>query len=254
MKNISPRVIAKALDILELFLKQEKEIGISELADLTGFNVSTTHRIVSALVNRRYLKQQGKRGKYSLGLKFLEFYSALKKTLKIRDVAFPFIQKLHTISGESVNLAILESNCAVYIEHVESSQFLRTFAEVGNRVPLHCTGIGKVFLAYMSEEELSFLTTESLHRYTDNTITDFNELKKELLVVRREGVAVDNGEYDIGIRCVASPVRDMSGNVIAAISTSGPHTRLNAERLEELKTLIKSYGLEISRATGYTGS
>lgn len=253
MGKKSPGAINKALDILEIFLKQENGIGISELADLTGLNISTAHRISSILVKRGYLTQQEKRGKYILGLKLLEFIGILKRTLKIRDISLPFLEKLRTISGESVNLAVLESNCAVYIEHIESNQILRTFTQVGNRVPLYCTGVGKVLLAHMSEKEREkyFLTTKSLFRYTDNTITDLNDLKKELLIVKREGVAMDNGEMEIGVRCIASPIRDSSGNAIAAISISGPYSRLNSTRMEELKTLIKRYGLENSRAIGY---
>ena len=255
MKKASIGVINKALDILDTMLSHDGDIGISELANLTGLNVSTVDRITSNLVNRGYLRQQGKRGKYRLGLKFLEFSSAVNETLEIRKLALPFIQKLCNISDESINLAILESDYAVYIEHIESSQVLRTFAKVGNKVPLYCTGIGKVFLANMSEEKKSsYLTNEILYKYTDNTITDINELKNQLFIIQQEGVAIDNGEYDIGTICVASPVKNWAGEVVASISVSGPETRLNIERVEELKKLTKDYGLEISRVAGYKGS
>ncbi len=89
--------------------------------------------------------------------------------------------------------------------------------------------------------------------YTDNTITDFTELTKELSSIQREGVAIDNGEMDSGVRCIAAPIKNSEGKVAASISTSGPYTRLNAKRVEELKPLIRNAGLEISRAMGYRG-
>ncbi len=100
------------------------------------------------------------------------------------------------VSGESVNLAILDRNEVVYIEHIDSNQTLRTFTAIGNRAPLYCTGVGKVFLAYMNKNDLQFLTHQPFTGYTDNTITDFTELTKELSSIQREGVAIDNGEMD----------------------------------------------------------
>jgi len=255
MEKESTGAIIKALQILEAFLReQDSEIGISRLADLTGLKVSTVHRIASILVDKGYIKQRENRAKYSLGLKHLEFYKALNKNLKIKEIALPSLEKLRIVSGESANLAVLDSNDAVYIEHIESNQTLRAFTEVGNRAPLHCTGVGKIFLAYMSKQQLyNFFSNKSLIRLTDNTITDSDELAKELSIIQRDGVALDNGEMDIGVRCIASPVMDSNGNVIAAMSISGPYTRLNSKRAEELKPVVKSAAIEASKAMGYVG-
>ena len=253
MEKETTGAILKALDILEIFLKDQDEVGISEMANLAGLKVSTVHRIASTLVNRGYLKQQGKRGKYVLGLKFLRYNNVLKKTLKIRDIALPFLENLRKISGESANLAICDQNEVVYIEHIESNQTLRAFTEIGNRVPLYCTGVGKLFLAHLGEEELNKMANLPRKRITENTITDFNKLKAELAVIKRESVAVDNGEMDIGLRCLAAPVKDLNGKAVAAISISGPFTRLTNKRIKELKPLVKRVGWEISRAIGYEG-
>ncbi len=248
------QVVEKALDILEVFLKQEGEMGIAALANLSRLNISTAHRITSTLVKRGYLNQRQKRGKYYLGSKLLEFGSIVKRRMKIREVAFPFLQELNKAVDESVNLAILDANEAVYIEQIESNQNLRIFTAVGNRVPLHCTGVGKVFLAHMGEVEVErFLNSKALPYYTKNTITDFSQLKKTLLIVRREGIAEDNEELEVGVRCVASSVKDCDGNVVAAISVSGPSARLSGKKVAELKLLVKRCGLEISRAMGYRG-
>jgi len=248
------QTVEKALDILESFLKQEGEMGIAALSNLSRLNISTAHRITSLLVKRGYLNQRQKRGKYYLGPKLLEFGSIVKRRMKIRDVALPFLQELNKVVDESVNLAILDANEAVYIEQIESNYNLRIFTAVGNRVPLHCTGVGKVFLAHMGEAEVErFLNSKALPYYTKNTITDFSQLKKTLLIVRREGIAEDDEEMEVGVRCVASAVKDCDGNVVAAISVSGPSARLSGKRVAELKLLVKRCGFEISRAMGYRG-
>jgi len=244
----------KLFDILEVFLNQQGEFGLVELANLSRLNISTAYRIASVLVKRGYLSQARKRGKYSIGVKFLEFGVIAKRTIKIADLSIPFLEKLNKVTDESVNLAILDSNEVVYIERVESSHALRIFTQVGNRVPLHSTGVGKVLLAHMTEEEMErFFNSNCLISYTDNTITDLSRLKKQLSVIKRKGVAMDNEEMELGVKCVASPVRDWNGNVVAAISISGPSARLTSKRMEELRPLIKSCALEISRAMGYKG-
>jgi len=248
------QTVEKAFDILEVFLKQEGEMGIAALANLSRLNISTAHRITSTLVKRGYLNQRQKRGKYYLGPRLLEFGSIVKRRMKIRDRALPFLQELNKMVDESINLAILDANEAVYIEQIESNHNLRIFTEVGNRVPLHCTGVGKVFLAHMGEAEVErFLNSKALPYYTENTITDFSQLKKQLLIVRREGIAEDDEEMEVGVRCVASSVKDCDGNVVAAISVSGPSARLSGKRVAELKLLVKRCGLQISRAMGYRG-
>lgn len=254
MKNELTGALDKALSVLEVFSKNEKPISISELANTAGLNVSTAHHIATTLVKHGYLRQECKRGKYLIGLKFLEFNSMLKRNLNIGEIAFPLLEKLRLVSGESTNLAILDRTEVVYIEHVESNYTLRAFTAVGNRAPLHCTGVGKVFLAEMKKAELKSIMEKPFSRFTDNTVTDPEELSNELSIIKREGVAMDNGEMEMGVRCLAAPVKGAGGNVVAAISISGPYIRLNNTRIEELKPLIKSHAWEISKILGYGGN
>ena len=245
------KTIHKAFDVLELFLDRD-EIRLADLASLTGMNVSTAHRVVISLVKRGYLVQRQKRQKYSLGTKVLQFSHVLSKRMKIKDVAFPILDGLNKVVGESVNIAILDRNEAVYIEHIESKQDLRIFTQIGNRVPLHCTGVGKVFLAYMNEEELEkALNGKGLHAYTQNTVTDATKLKQDLAVVRQEGIGTDDEEREIGVKCIASPIKNDIGSIIATLSVSGPSVRLSSKRIQEMRPLIRSCALEISRAMGY---
>jgi len=244
--------IEKAFDILEIFLSREDDISLSEIAKLCGQNVTTTHHIVLTLVKRGYLNQKQKRQKYSLSTKFLQYSNVLNRRMKIRDIAFPIVNALNKMVGESVNIAILDGNEAVYIEHIETDKTLRIFTQIGIRAPLYSTGVGKILLAYMSNDELQkFLNGNKLLPLTVNTITHRQRLKQELKQVRKEAVANDTEETEIGVRCIASPVKNSAGSVIAAISVSGPTIRLSKKIVNEIKPLIKNSALEISQALGY---
>ncbi len=244
--------VKKAINVLEIFLTQEEGISLSALARLSGLNVSTTYRMVSVLTTEGFLTQPYKRGKYSLGPKFLEFSQAYMRKIKVREVALPFMENLHKTVGESVNLAIFESGEAVYIEHIKSDHNLRMFTELGSRGPLHCSGVGKVFLANMASEEANFFKNRLLKKYTDNTKTSAGELEVELAAVHQNGFAIDNEEREAGVRCVAAPIRGIEGKVIAALSISGPSIRLSKKKVRGLGPLLREYGLKISRAMGHT--
>ena len=250
--NLSSTVLTKAIQILDIFPDIDKPVSITELATLTNLNITTVYRIANILAAHGYLRKEGKRGKYTIGLKFLKFNNVLTNNLKIRGIALPFMEKLCTASGESTNLAVPDGDKAVYIEHIESNHTLRTFTALGNQVPLHCTGVGKIFCAYMDTDLLhSSVMKKPLNRLTENTISDYGVLLKELSTIKREGVALDNGEMEIDVRCVAAPVFDSIGKVAAAVSISGPYTRLPDKRVNELKPLVKKYATDISIAMGY---
>lgn len=245
------KTVNKAIDVLEAFLKHESEMGITELARLSRLNISTVYRITSVLVRRGYLSQRQKRGKYFIAPKLLEFSNVIRKQMNIGNVAFPFLDKLHEVTNESINLAILDGSETVCIEQIESNQSLRIMTKVGTRFPLYCTGVGKVFLAYMGEKEVErYVRSKGLPHHTENTITELTKLKEELATIRQEGVAVDNEEFELGIKCIGAPIFDGTGNVVASFIVSGPSVRLNSSRIEEIKLLIKHCSSEISRALG----
>ena len=246
------KTVEKTVDILEAFLKYEGEVGVAELARLVGLNISTAHRIISTLVKRGYLNQQQKRGKYSLAPKFLEFSNVVRQRMKIGEIALPFLDKLNKTINESVKLGVLDRDEVVCIDEIESSLQLRIFTKVGTRFPLHCTSAGKVFLAYMSEEEVErYVKSKGLPYHTDNTIREYSKLKEELLTIRREGMAMDREEFDLGVKCISAPVKDGNGNLVATVTVSGPSTRLNKHRMQEIKVLVMDCSSEISKAIGY---
>ena len=250
--------LKKALAIMETFLDcPDEEIGITELVERVGLNISTVHHIASVLVKEGYLSQAQPRAKYGLGAKFLQFGHLATSRMKIGNMALPFLTSLSQAVNQSVNLAVLDSAEAVYVQCISSidpSHQLRTFTQSGARVPLYCTGVGKVLLAYMPETELrKYFQKCDFYRRTENTITDPVKLEDDLSVVKRRGYAVDNEEMELGVRCIAAPVRDFGGGVIAAVSISGPTARVTHEYLQELYPLLKNRTSAISAVMGYRG-
>ncbi len=244
------KTVGKVLDTIEYFLENQQEIGIVELSKSMGTNVSSNYRILSVLVKRGYLKQTYKRGKYSLGLKLLQY--GVGQKLDIVNIARPFLEKLNVATGESVNLAVSSSNEVVYVDHIHSKYLLRTFTEIGNAVPKYCSGVGKALLAHLTPKQLKdYLDNVELVPYTMNTITDPIKLKDELKIIKRRGVSIDNEERESGIRCLATPIRDAHGDVVAAISISGPATRMEDSVIRNYEPLIIKSGLEISAILGY---
>jgi len=246
--------LQKAIDVLELFLGNEDEISLSELAKSSGFNKSTVNRIAAIFVKRGYLKQIEKRGKYSLGMKFLDFSGIIKSRIKIRDIAMPYMIKLSQLAKDSVMLSVWDGRKAVFSETIPAKYPLRIIPDEGTKIPLHCTGVGKIFLADMTEPELeSYFSTTKLQPCTANTITEPNQLKTHIMRIAKEGVAFDDEEYYLGVRNVSAAIKGSDGNVVAAIGVLGPSVRLTRAKLNELTPIVKSCALEISRDLGYKG-
>jgi IclR family KDG regulon transcriptional repressor len=243
----------KALDVMELFLNLEDEVRLSELARLAGLDRATVNRIVSTLVDRGYLKQPEVRGKYSLGSKFLDFSGLIKKRSKIRDIAMPYMLKLSHLANESVMLAVPDGQMAAYSETIPADHPLRIVPDEGTQFPLYCTGVGKIFLAEMTKEKLNaYLSSKPLEKHTNNTITDINQLKTHLGLVLKEEVAFDDEEYLLGVRNIASGVKNNEGQVIAAVGVLGPSIRLTRSRMLEIVPDVKNCAKEISKELGYS--
>jgi IclR family KDG regulon transcriptional repressor len=242
--------IIKALDILEKF-QTHNTLGITRLAELTNLSVPTTYRITRILVTKGYIRQTKKGGKYCLGSKLFGFLSAYKDTIKIGEIALPFLESISQSVGESINLAIPDGNQAIYIENIAATHQLQIFTRTGNRVPLYCTGIGKVFLAYLPDRKVEELIGNNMNSRTFKTITDINILKKDLVKVKEKGLAVDDEENELGVRCIAAPIKDSYDDVIAAVSISVPTVRLSIKKLISMGPLLKDCALQISREFGY---
>ena len=245
--------VDRSLDILEALAAVRDEVGILDLSKRVSLRASTVHRLLATLVLRGYARQNNPTGRYSLGPRALQLGRAYHDRSDLRAEAHPFLQRLMEASGETTNLSILDHAEAVYVDQVQSPHVVRMFAEIGRRVPLHSTGCGKLFLAYLTPAERTRLLTDNgLPADTPYTITTAEGLARELAEIRRRGYAVDNQEHDEGVRCIAAPARDHTGEVVAAISLSGPTTRMAKERLTELGKLVTTICSQLSATLGYT--
>ncbi len=247
--------VLKALDILEAFAEGDHMLGITDLSKRLGLAKSTVYNLVSTLKYRGYIEEDPMTNRYSLGVRLLELSQAVRANVEIRDRAAPLLRELAQSSREAVYLTILHRNRSVYIYSIEASGRLPSRSPIGERVPLHCTAVGKAKLAFMPEEQVDrIISTEELTRYTENTITDPERLRHELARIRQLGYAVDYEEHEVGIRCVGAPIRDDSGAVIASCSVSGPTGRMQDERIAELGPQVAKVAATISQRLGYSGS
>jgi len=214
---------------------------------------STVHRVLNTLVHLGYVEQDRHTEKYKLGYKWLAVSSRLLSNLDIRKVAYPYLQELADHTGEVIHLVVLDGHEVVYIEKVEGTQTIRMHSQIGKRVPVHCTGVGKAILAYLPPATLKkVLSGCEWLAHTPHTLTTEDELLEHLKKVRELGYAFDLEENELGISCAAAPIWDYTGKVAASISVSGPTTRMQKERLEETAKLVREYGQKISVSLGYS--
>ncbi|PRR73584.1 IclR family transcriptional regulator [Neomoorella humiferrea] len=246
--------LEKALKILEELATVGGGIGLSELSRKLGLNKSTVYRMLTTFKAYGYVDQEPVTGKYTLGFKILELSSSLLERLDVRAVAHPYLKELAESSREVAHMVIRDGGEAVYIDKVEGNRTIRMYSQIGRRVALHSTAVGKAILAFLPPGELEkIIAGKGLPRFTSRTITTMAALQAELAEVRERGYAVDDGENEEGIRCVGTPIFDYHGQVVAAISISGPVLNVTPERVPVLGRLVRRAGEEISRRLGYKG-
>lgn len=245
--------VERTLELFELLVNAEHDLGLRELSEASGLPVGTVHRLLSVLLSKGYVRQNWPTRRYTVGFTAMELAARIRSRRGLLGLqAQPFLRELAGLTGECANLAALDGTQVVYLEQVQSPRMMRMSTGVGDRLPLHATGIGKVLLAHLPQEQCEVLLAElELTSYTPATVTDRERLRRELERVREQGYARAEGELEEGLHCVAVPVRDASGQVIAALSVSGPATRLGSERINALLPQIKRLGGECSHAVGY---
>jgi len=228
------------------------DFGVSELSTRLSIGKSTIHRYLSILKDLGYVEQNEKSNKYYATLKTFELGSLVLSRVKLVKVARNQMEELSKKVHETINLALFEAGKVLYIDKIESAETLRMDLAVGRTVPAYCTALGKVFLSHLKDDELEdYLNNCVLKANTGKTITDASELKMHLKKVRKIGFAIDDRELDEGIRCIAAPIYDNSGNVAAALSISGPTIRMKIEQIAALSNLIKEVTRDISQKLGF---
>ncbi len=244
--------VARALAILDGLAEARRELALHEIAERLGLAKSTTHGLISTLKDFGYIEQCAFTSKYKLGLRLFEVGSIVALGWDVRTVAAPYIQKLLEEMRETVHLVILDKHKVLYIDKRETSESLRIASQVGMRLPAHCTGVGKVIMAYLEPEETrEIIARKGLPQYTRNTITDAVVLEAELSKVRKQGYAVDNQEIMDSLRCVAAPIRNQTGKIVSATSISGPISRMQGAHFEKAIDLVVRTANTISEKLGY---
>lgn len=242
-----------ALAVLEAFEAATPELGVTALSGRLKLAKSTVYRLLSTLAARGYVYQNPATGKYRLGLKAFEVGSLAVSQLTVREAALPFLERLRDATKETVHLGVREGDAVIYIDKIETPLSIRMYSRIGRRAPLHCTALGKALLAFAPPADVARLARRGLRRYTANTVTDPEALGKELGRVREQGYALDNEEFEEGLRCVAAPLWDYTGTVVASAGIAGPHIRVTPERLPELIAVVRATAGEISARLGHRG-
>lgn len=245
------RAISRAFALLEVLAREGSSISLSGIACRLGLPASSTHRLLAALVALGYVKQEAETGHYALDLKLASLGGSALRQLDFREAARPVLKEIAARCAESTNLVVLHQGEVVYVDRAEGTGLVRAFARIGTRAPAHATAAGKVLLADLALPELLALTAERpLKPLTPRTVTDPRRLIEELNAVRLSGYAIDDEECEIGARCVAAAVRNYSGRAVAAISISGPASRLDARQTSRLIALLREKALNLSQKLG----
>ncbi len=246
------QAIERAVAILGAFSAEEPELGVSELAARLGLHKSTVHRFVVNLEAAGFLERTRTTARYRLGLRIFELGGLVLKQMNLWEEALPYLEGLVSESGETGHLAVLAGGEAVYIEKVEARRSLRIPSAIGRGYPAHATSLGKVLLANLDDAGAvdDLIAERGLAKFAPNTITDPDRLRTELQEVRERGYAVDDEEYEEGLRCIGAPIVGHTGQVVAAIGMGGPVTRVTPERVEELGSLVMEAADGLSRRMG----
>ncbi len=246
--------VANAIRLTKAFSEHEHEMGISSLAARLGLAKSTVHRLATTLVEYDILEQNRETGKYRLGLALFELGALVRRKMDAVSESRQQMSALLETTGETVQLAVLDHLSVLYIRILESRQAVRMSSTPGSRAPAHCTSVGKALLAYQPPEAVKQVVDSGLKRYTANTIVEPDTLLQELALVRSRGYAIDDEESEMGLRCVAAPIRNHAGQVAAAICVSAPVQRMTKKNLQTTVPIVVSAAEAISRRLGYLPS
>ncbi len=239
--------LARGLRILDLLAQSDGGIGVSDIAQHLGVDKSSAWRLMQTLVSYGYATQDTRTKRYRTGSHIVALSYALLRDMPLRDQAKDFLYDLVNRTGECAHLAVFLQGQALVIDDIQTTATLRVITGVGRLSPLHCSAVGKSLLAFGK-----FPFPTDLEKYTARTITDPEMLQLDLQQTREQGFAVDDEELTIGVRCIAAPVFDFSGELLGSIGVSGPSVRVSHERLEELAEIVTRVAQELSNNLGYS--
>ena len=223
----------RVMDILEILEEYPSGLTLAEISQKIGLPKSSTHRILGVLLERQYIRESYTDGKYLLGYQILSLSKACINSIDLLHEARPYMDALNEEFNETVILGVLDHNCRriIYLDKIDSSHSLRLVSNIGERVPVHCTALGKAILSQFDEGKVrKILQDYELRQFTDHTIIDLDKLIYELQQINKAGYAIDREEYKPFVSCVAAPICNYDGKPVAAISMSIPTSRFSDER------------------------
>lgn len=244
--------LVRALSLLDVLSQTPHECSLGEIANTAGLPLSTVHRLLHSLQQMGYVVQNQATGNYALGEFLILLGHKAEQQRDVRRIARPCLEELAQETSETVNLTTVIENAVVQLDHVDSPNMLKVTWDSGQRFPIHASASGKVFLAFLPEADRErILKSIELRPFTKRTIVDVKRSRAELTPIRERGYALDDAEREEGVRCVAAPIFNSKGTVIAAVSVSGPSTRLSLAKLNELANKVKRTARAISASLGY---
>jgi len=244
--------LARALRLLETLAGAEREMTLTELSEILEWPKSTVHGVLTTLRDFRFVDQSPPNGRYRLGVRLFEYGQKAARNWGIREIAMPAMRKLNAQFGEMVQLATEDAGEVFYLDKIDSTHIIRIVSDIGARLPMHCSGLGKALLAFRPYSEArSILMRNGMRRMTSRTITEPALMEDELNKIRIQGYASDNQEIMEGLCCVAAPIRDKEGVVKYAVSVSGLAERLTGPYMEQIKDAVIAAANEISQNMGY---
>lgn len=244
----SVQVLERVFALMDVLASHEESVSLKEISERTGLHPSTAHRILNDLTIGRFVDRP-EAGSYRLGMRLLELGNVVKARLSVRDAALTPMRELHRLTQQPVNLSMRQGDEIVYVERAFSERSgMQVVRAIGGRAPLHLTSTGKLFLAADDTARVrAYATRTGLAGNTHNSLTRLPDLERQLTQARQSGVARDNEELELGVRCMAAGIRDDQGKLIAGLSISAPADRLDDGWLPKLQAAAHS----ISLALGY---
>lgn len=230
--------LGKAISLLELVAIAEKPMRFTDIVEASGQPRGTVHRQLTHLVAEGLIEQSTDQT-YAVGLRLLRFAARAWSGNDLRSVATSHLTALHEATGESVHLGVLHGGEVTYLDKIEGKHALRMHSQVGNSSPAYCTGVGKAALSLLSDLEVRTIAANlNFHRFTENTLLDAEALLAEISAIRNTGFGFDRQEHEVGIHCVAAPIKATGRNFQAAVSVTGPAYRISLEQLTLWGTLV----------------
>jgi len=244
--------ILRASNVLRCFLGEKSHFKISDLARQLKLDRSTTYRILLSLEKCGLVEKDQKTGEYSLGLSTFEIGNTYLRRVDFIKASNPIMTELAMKVQETVHLAVLSDTEIVYVDKVDSPRTLGVMSKIGQRGPVYCTALGKVLLAFQPENEQSRIIRKTrLTPFTPRTITSKQKLVEELKVIRKQGYSLDHREIEQEVECIGAPIQDHIGNVIAALSISGPQRKIGTPQEKHFIAEVVNAAALISSKLGY---